>query len=194
MSSLWQSTRASLDDYSAMLGESLGKLKAAQAVDIAEVIEELKMAAESARNLRALISSEMPEASWQTRDQLEAVIVEIEKKVEARAIEQLRSRLLALAAQLERGSIVHRRAFRVKQLNELRDQAINELRSQAGSKGTPLALPGPAAEEWINWACALKEPEDAESLQALRKGFARLDEFVANLEPDMWVVKAETLV
>ena len=43
MSSLWQSTRASLDDYSAMLGESLGKLKAAQAVDIAEVIEELKI-------------------------------------------------------------------------------------------------------------------------------------------------------
>jgi hypothetical protein len=194
MSSLWQSTRASLDDYSAMLGESLGKLKAAQGVDIAEVIEELKMAAESARNLRALISSEMPEASWQTREELEAVIEGIEKKVEARAIEHLRSRLLALATQLERGSVVHRRTFRVKQLNELRDQAINELRSQAGLKGAPQLLPGPEAYEWINWACALKEPEDAESLQALRKGFARLDEFVANLEPDMWVVKAETLV
>jgi uncharacterized alpha-E superfamily protein len=194
MSSLWQSTRASLDDYSAMLGESLGKLKAAQAVDIAEVIEGLKMASESARNLRALISSEMPEASWQTREELEAVIQEIQKRVEARAIEQLRSRLLALATQLERGSVVHRRSFRVKQLNQLREQAINELRSQAGVKGAPQSLPGPEADEWINWACALKEPEDTESLQTLRKAFARLDEFVANLEPDMWVVKTETLV
>ena len=136
----------------------------------------------------------MPEASWHTREELEAVIQEIQRKVEARAIEQLRSRLLALATLLERGSIVHRRSFRVKQLNQLREQAINELRSQAGLKGTPQALPGPEADEWIDWACALKEPEDAESLQTLRKAFARLDEFVANLEPDMWVVKTETPV
>jgi len=33
----------------------------------------------------------------------------------------------------------------------------------------------------------LKEPEDAESLQTLRNGFAHLDDFVANLELSMWV-------
>ena len=27
---------------------------------------------------------------------------------------------------------------------------------------------------------------DAEALQTLRKGFARLDDFIANLEPNMW--------
>ena len=59
---------------------------------------------------------------------------------------------------------------------------------------SPPALPGPEADEWIDWACKLKEPEDAESLKDLRNGFARVDEFIANLEPEMWTVKKEVLV
>ena len=90
---------------------------------------------------------------------------------------------------------MHRRTLRVNQLNELRDQAINELRSQARLEaGAPQALPGPEADEWIDWACGLQEPEDAESLQTLRNGFARLDDFVANLEPNMWIAKRQTPV
>jgi len=177
-----------------LLGESVEKLKAAKPVDIAEVIEELKMAAESARNLRALVLAELPEAAWQSRRELDALLETIEKRVEARRIEQLRKRLLGLAAELERGSIVHRRAVRVNQLNQLRNQAINELQAQAAVKGTPQPLPGPDSDEWLEWACGLKEPDDAESLQTIRNGFAHLDEFVANLEPDMWVVKTETPV
>ena len=187
MSSLCPSALASLDDSVALFCESLEELKAAKSVDIAEVIEQLKAAAESARNLRALVSSEMPEASWQNREELDALLETIQKRTEARALEQLRSRLLALATELERGTIVHRRALRVDQVNQLRDQAINELRSQAGLEGTPPTLPGPEADRWIAWACGLKEPEDAESLQTLRNGFAHLDDFVANLEPDMWI-------
>jgi hypothetical protein len=194
MSSLWPSTIASLNDTLTLLGESVEKLKAAKPVDIAEVIEELKMAAESARNLRALVLAELPEAAWQSRRELDALLETIEKRVEARQIEQLRKRLLGLAAELERGSIVHRRAVRVNQLNQLRNQAINELQAQAAVKGTPQPLPGPDSDEWLEWACGLKEPDDAESLQTIRNGFAHLDEFVANLEPDMWVVKTETPV
>ena len=194
MSSLWYSTCASLDDSLALFHESLGKLKAAKAVDIAEVIEQLNMAAESARSLRALVLSELPEASWQSREELNGLIEKIQKNIEARAIEQLRSRLLALAAELERGSIVHRRALRVEQVNQLRDEAVKELRSQAAVKGTPRILPGPDAEQWIEWVCGLQEPEDAEALHNLREGFAHLDDFVANLEPNMWQVKTETPV
>ncbi|MFZ0914211.1 MAG: hypothetical protein WBQ76_16130 [Candidatus Korobacteraceae bacterium] len=194
MSSLWPSTITSLNDTLTLLGESVEKLKAAKPVDIAEVIEELKMAAESARNLRALVLAELPEAAWQSRRELDALLETIEKRVEARRIEQLRKRLLGLAAELERGSIVHRRAVRVNQLNQLRNQAINELQAQAAVKGTPQPLPGPDSDEWLEWACGLKEPDDAESLQTIRNGFAHLDEFVANLEPDMWVVKTETPV
>lgn len=194
MSSLWHSTRASLDDSLAVLSQSLEQLEAAKSVDVPAVIEQLKIAAESARNLRSLVSSEMPEASWQNREELEALIEEIQKRVEARTLEQLRSRLLTLAGVLERGTIVHRRTFRVGQLNQLRDQAIAELRSQAGLKGTPQILPGPEADEWLEWASGLQEPDDAESLQTLRKRFAHLDDFVANLEPNMWIVKTGTLV
>jgi hypothetical protein len=188
MSSLWPHTHESLDNSLALYSESLGKLKAAKTVDIAEVIEQLKTAAEAARNLRSLISSVLPEASWQNREELDALMAEIQR------ILGVRSRLLALATELGRGSIVHRRAVRVNQLNQLRDQAIDELRSQAETGVVPQTLPGPEADQWIEWACALKEPQDAESLQTLRNGFAHLDAFVANLEPDMWVVEMESAV
>ena len=188
MSSMWPSALVSLDDSLALYCESLENLEAAKSVDIAEVIEQLRTAAESAENVRALISTELPDASWQSRQELDGLVEEIQKRVEARRIEEQRSRLLALAAALERGSVVHRRAMRVTELHRLRDLAIEELRSQAGSEAAPLTLPGPEADQWIEWASGLQEPEDAESIQALR-GFAHLDDFVANLEPNMWVTK-----
>ena len=145
MSSLCLSALASLDDSLALLHKRLGQLEAAKPVDIPEVIEQLKMAAESARITRQLIWSELPQASWQNRKQLDAHIARIQDIQAARALEQLRSRLLALATELERGSIVHRRALRVNELNRLREQAINELRSQAALDGAPQTLPGPQA-------------------------------------------------
>lgn len=187
MSSLWHSTRSSLDDSVAVLRESLGKLKAAKSADMAQVIEQLKTAAESARRMRELVWSELPGASWQSRGELDALVDKIQKNLAAKALEeQLRSRLLALASELERGTIVHRRAYRIQELNQLRERAINELRSHAGLEGAPQTLPGPQADQWIGWACGLQEPQDAESLQALRNGFAHLDDLVANLEPNMW--------
>ena len=76
MTSLWPSAIASLDDSLALLRESLGKLQAAKSVDLAELIEQFRMAAESARNLSRLVSSELPEASWQNREELDALIEE----------------------------------------------------------------------------------------------------------------------
>ncbi len=190
MSSLWPSALASLDSSLAVLNESLGKLKAAKSVNITEVIQQLTTAAESARIVRTSVSSELPDVAWQNREELDALIRQIQKTQEIRALEQLRSRLLALATELERGSIVHRRAVRVTQLNQLRDQAIRELRSQAGAEGAPPTLPGPEAAGWIEWASSLKEPEDSKSLEVLRNGFAHLDDFVANLEANMWIAAA----
>ncbi len=190
MVSLWPSTINSLNESLAALNGSLGKLKAAKQVDVAEVIEQLKTAVECSRNLRALVLGEMPEASWQNREQLDAIVEEISKLIEARNLEQRRFRLSALAAELERGTIVHRRTVRMHQLQQLRDQAVKELRSQA-ALASPPTLPGPEAEEWIEWACRLQEPDDSEALENLRDGFAHLDELIANLEPDMWTVKKE---
>ena len=190
MVSLWPSTINSLNDSLSALHGSLGKIKAAKSVEIGEVIEQLKLAAESSRNLRALVLAELPEASWQSREELDAIVEEISRRIEARNLEQRRLRLTALAGQLERGVIVHRRTVRLNQLQQLRDQAVKELRALAALASAPV-VPGPEADEWIDWACKLKEPEDAESLQSLRNGFPHLDEFIANLEPDMWTVKKE---
>jgi len=189
--SLWPSTINSLNDSLAALHSSLTKIKAARTVDVTEVVEQLKNAAESSRNLRALVLAELPEASWQNRDELDAIIEEISKRIEARNLEQKRQRLSSLASELEAGAIQHRRTVRLNQLLQLREGAMKELRTQAALPAPP-ALPGPEADEWIDWACKLKEPEDLESLQSLRNGFPRLDEFIANLEPDMWTVKKET--
>src|SRR5271157_3316111 len=101
MSSIWPSALAPLDDSLALLRGSLEEISAAQSVDIAEVIEQLKTAAECSRNLRALVLSELPEAPWQNRQELDALLQEIQKRVEARNLEQRRSRLLALATELE---------------------------------------------------------------------------------------------
>jgi hypothetical protein len=190
MVSLWPSTINSLNDSLVALHGSLGKIKAAKSIDVSEVVEQLKAAAESSRNLRALVLAELPDASWQNREELDAIVEEISKRVEARNQEQKRLRLSAMAAELERGTIVHRRTVRQNQLQQLRDQAVKELRTQA-ALASPPAMPGPEADEWIEWACKLKEPDDSESLQTLRNGFPRLDEFIANLEPDMWTVKKE---
>ena len=192
MVSLWPSTINSLNDALTALHGSLGKIKAAKAVDISEVMEQLKNAAESSRNLRALVLAELPEASWQNREELDAIVEEISRRIEARNLEQRRFLLNGLATYLERGNIVHRRTVRQNQLQQMRDEAVKELRKQAALPSPP-ALPGPESDEWIDWACQLKEPEDVESLQNLRNGFPHLDEFIANLEPDMWTEKKEVL-
>jgi periplasmic protein TonB len=190
MSSIWPSALGSLDDSLALPYESVGKLKAANPINLEEIIQQLQAAAECGSRLRVSISAELPDASWQNREELQAVIEKIQELEEARRIEQLRSRLLAVATELERGSIVHRRAARVTELNQLREQAIKELLAQGGVEGAPPTLPGPEADQWIEWACSLQEPEDSDFLQTLRQTFPQLDDFVTNLESDMW--KPET--
>jgi len=74
MTSMWPSAVASLDDSIALLDESLQKLQAAKEVDIADLMEQFKAAAEWARNLSALVSSELPDAGWQNRQELDAII------------------------------------------------------------------------------------------------------------------------
>ena len=186
MSSSWPSALASLNDALALPYESLRELEAVKPVDTAQVVQKLKVAAQAAQDLRASIASMLPDASWQTRDELDLLLVRIQK------ISEARSRLLDLATELERGSIVHRRALRVSQLSQLRARAIDELRLHAASKAEPPVLPGPEAAQWIEWACRLEEPGDAETLMALRNRFTSLDDFVADLESGMWIAKTDS--
>ena len=65
---------AALDDSLAKAYESLRKLEAAESIDIEETIDQLKAAAISARKLRAIVSSELPNASWDSREELDALV------------------------------------------------------------------------------------------------------------------------
>ena len=188
MSSLWLRSHESLADSLSLFAASLKRLRAAQPVDLAEVTKQLQAAHEACQNLRSQVSSTLPGATWQTREEYEELLVRIEGVLAAR------SRLMALAEELERGRIVHRRAIRVDQVNQLREQAITELKYHAELGTEPPVLPGPDADLWIEWACSLKEPEDSAALEALHKGFARLDNLVADLEPGMWVVNTPSTV
>jgi flagellar biosynthesis/type III secretory pathway chaperone len=178
---LWPHTHESLDNSLALFAAGLKKLKAAQSVDIAEVVDQLRTAAEAARNLRSLVLSAKPDSSWHSREEFDELVARVQK------ISEDCARLQALAMELEAGAIVHRRALRVEQVNHLREEAISELRSHAQPGGEPPTLPGPETDHWVKWACALKEPEDASALQGLRSAFPAVDDFIANLEPDMFV-------
>ncbi len=186
MNSISQETRASLDQSLVVPFESWGNLKAGQSIDLKEVIVQLKLAADAAEKLRSFVLSEQPSASWQSRQELDALLVTIDKQIHVRT---LRSQLLDLAAELERGRVVHRRAARVEQLNQFRNAAIKELRTKAAAKAVPPLLPGPAADQWVDWACALEEPGDGKALETLRSAFSALDAFVSHLEPGMWQVE-----
>src|SRR5271165_5774185 len=185
MSSMWASALASLDDSLAALDAVSKQFEAATPVDLSQAVERLKVAVESSRTLRTFVLSELPQSRWQDRNDLNRLLEAIE-------IQHRRSQLLALAAELERGDIVHRRAARVTQLNELRTEAVEELRSLAAAEKAPPTLPGPSVDRWMDWAGSLQEPDDAASLQSLREGFPWLDEFVSTVEPGMWVASTHS--
>ncbi|HUK43453.1 MAG TPA: hypothetical protein VLW48_03315 [Candidatus Bathyarchaeia archaeon] len=71
---------ASLDESLAKAYESLRKLEVADSIDVDKTIDELKTAAKSARKLRAMVSSELPNASWENREELDALIVRNSEK------------------------------------------------------------------------------------------------------------------
>jgi hypothetical protein len=74
MSSTYTSALSSLDDSLAQAREGLSRLEAAEDVDIEEIINKFKAAAESSRKLRALVASRFPETSWENREELDALI------------------------------------------------------------------------------------------------------------------------
>jgi len=80
MTSMWPIAVASLDDTLALLRDNVERLKSAQAADIPEMLEQLKSAAASAHAVRELISADLPEACWQSRAELDAIIAQEAEK------------------------------------------------------------------------------------------------------------------
>ena len=86
MSSTSQETRASLDDSLVLPFETWGKLKAARSIDSKKSSLRLSCAAEAAEKLRSFVLSERPGASWQNRQELDALLEKIDKEIQVRTL------------------------------------------------------------------------------------------------------------
>lgn len=172
-------TLQSLTDHAKLCHETIGLLEAGQQFNRTEVIANIGKLLDACQNLRDAILSEDGGATWTTKQQLHALVQRLDDAAEKRA------RYLFLAQFLANGTVVHRRERTRQERLALRDAAVAEL-MEISALSSPPALPGPAVEEWLTWACSLEDEADEPDLQNLKANFPRLDDFVRQLEIDWW--------
>lgn len=154
-------------------------LEAGQAVDRGAAAAALTRLLDLSQNLRDAILSEDSAAMWRTKDELRTLVLRLDETAGKRR------KILELAGRLTAGTVVHRRErTREERLRE-RDAAVSELMERSGQAQTP-ELPGPEAREWLEWACSLDDETGGADLTILNRAFPRLDDFVRQLEIEMW--------
>lgn len=159
--------------------ERIDLLEAGQAVDRGAALAALMRLLDLSQNLRDAILSEDSTATWQTKDELHTLVSRLDDAAAKRR------KILDLAERLTAGTVTHRREkTREERLLE-RDAAVRELMEKSAQTQTP-ELPGPTADKWLEWACSLDDSTAGEVLAALNREFPRLDDFMRQLEIEMW--------
>jgi hypothetical protein len=171
------------------LGDDLGRLRTARAAE-PECAARLRRAEDCASLVRSdlealarLAGRDLP--AWTDRAGLDAVLSTLRCACAARAIEQQREKLRAVAGQMRSGVLGHKLATRKQRLEALRGLAVEQLLAQAAGE-QPLALPGPQDGDWLEWAWNLPEAELqalADSLQAELPG---LVDFLGECAREWW--------
>lgn len=169
----------SLTDQAKLCRQKIDLLEAGQNTNRAEVLVEIGKLLDLCQNLRDAILSEDSTATWSSKAELGSVISRLEVTATKRR------RYLDLAQVLGSGTVVHRRERTRLERLALRDAAVGEL-LEISERSNPPELPGPAVEEWLEWACGLEDESDEQELQKLKASFPRLDDFVRQLEIDWW--------
>jgi hypothetical protein len=131
-----------------------------------------------------LISAQRSNSNETDHQALDRLIHELNS---LRRVERRRLKLLDLATELRAGRVRHHRVNRTEELNELRLQAARELQRMVTHPSQETDLPGPASGKWLHWACGLQEKTDGATLQALRRDFPAVEEFVAAIDERYWV-------
>ena len=186
MSSPISSALAKLDDCLEAVQMQVEYLRSGLEVDDAQLTTALEDACQNAAEVRELIRAERSDANWNNREALDGLILDLEIAAHERRNQELRTKLLELADELEAGTVKHRSEARTAALNSLRQEAIQELRAEAAIPEQTKDLPGPEAGEWLHWACNLEEGKDADALQYLRTDFGALDQFAGEMEENYW--------
>jgi hypothetical protein len=172
-------TLRSLSDRAKVCHEKINLLEAGQGFNRADILAEVGKLLDACQNLRDAILSEDSGATWTTKSELSALVSRLDD------VASKRRGYLDLAEVLATGTISHRRERTRQERLALRDKAVAEL-MEISEKTAPPELPGPAAEQWLAWACSLEDDANEPELQKLKSGFPRLDEFVRQLEIDWW--------
>jgi len=172
-------TLKSLAEQAKLCHEKIDQLEAAQSLNRGEVIGEVGKLLDLCQNLRDAVLSEDNTASWKTKTELTALVSRLDDAAAKRR------RYLELAQFLATGTISHRRERTRQERLTLRDTAVAEL-MEISERQSPPELPGPEAENWLEWACSLEDDTNDTELQQLKSGFPRLDDFVRQLEIDGW--------
>lgn len=177
--SIVSDTLQGLTEQAGRWREKIDLLEAGQRLDRDETVAELGRLLDACQNLRDAILSEDSGATWKTKTELQALVVRLDQVAEKR------SRYLDLAQLLSAGTVSHRRERTKQERLRQRDAAVAEL-MEISAMITPPDLPGPAAEEWLNWACNLDDSSNDPDLAKLKTNFPRVDDFVRQLEIEMW--------
>ena len=172
-------TFQSLSQQAGHWREKIDLLEAGQRLDQDETIAELGRLLDTCQNLRDAILSEDGSASWKTRSELGSLVNRLEEAAEKR------SRYLDLAQILVAGTVSHRRERTRQERLRQRDAAVAEL-MEISAMSAPPDLPGPEVDKWLEWACSLEDGSNDPDLSRLNASFPRLDEFVGQLEFDLW--------
>jgi len=196
MSSPLSSTVEKLDGSLQTIYSEIDCLGASLEINNDRLLHSLADARHHAAMLRDLIRAERPQAQWTDRKGLGELIHELEMEIAARARrnQQRRNKLLALANEFDAGKVKHRVETRAAALNSLRAKAVAELRAEANHSREVKDLPGPSANDWLLWACNLREEEEKDSaiLAELHEDFPVVEAFVGQMEESYWVPSAIT--
>lgn len=187
MSSAFWSELAKLDDSLLAVQSQVDWMRAGFEFDDEQLTQSVTEARQHGAALRDLVHVERADAKWSDREALERLIHELEIAAQERRNQQRRSKLADLANELDAGSIKHRLEARAAALSKLRQEAVKQLRTEAALADQVKDLPGPAASQWLRWACNLQEEKDGFALSRLRKDFSAVDRFVGGMEESYWV-------
>jgi len=172
-------TLQNLANQAKLCRERIDLLEAGQKLNRGEVVADLGKLLDACQDLRDAILSEDSAASWSTKQELHALVNRLDDAAAKRR------QYLDLAQFLANGTVSHRRERTRQERLALRDAAVAEL-MEISERAAPPALPGPAVEEWLVWACGLEDGADEPDLLNLKNNFPRLDDFVRQLEIEWW--------
>ena len=172
-------TMQSLATQASEWRERIDQLEAGQVVDRGAALASLMRLLDLSQNLRDAVLSEDSSAIWRSKDELHGLVARLDDAAVKR------QKILDLAARLTAGTVTHRRERTREERLAERDAAVRELMEKSAQSHAP-ELPGPMADKWLEWACSLDDTTAGEVLASLNREFPRLDDFVRQLEIEMW--------